>query len=340
MISWNVSLLADESDTALPLSILEKPLIIQPLSLTEYAHIMLDRLISFIVVSLLRLTALLPLTVSRALGRTLARIVAPIASRSRRVTELNIRSAYPHLSEPEQRLLARQSLAATGELMTEMGYVWMRPYQHLQKVIVSVTGSDQVSAAVASGRGVIVLAPHIGNWEVLGLHLGTLGETVSLYEPPAIKGLGKVVERARQRSGATLVPTDSRGLATLLRSVKRGKISGILPDQVPPTGKAGRNVPFMGIPCYTGSLAVQMIQRTGALAVFGFAKRVPGGFEVIYLKADEALYSEDLDTALTALNAGVERCVSYCPAQYQWEYKRFKTRPPKEPEFYAKLKGI
>ncbi len=301
---------------------------------------MLDRLISAAAVLLLKLTALLPLSWSRALGRTMARLFAPIASRSRKVTELNIRRAYPGLSETQQRSLAQQSLAATGELMGEMGFVWLRPWATLKASIVSETGSAQIREALASGRGVIVLAPHIGNWEVLGLHLGTLGETVSLYEPPAIKGLGKVIERARQRSGAELVPTDSRGLAKLLRSVKRGKISGILPDQVPPRGKAGRNVPFMGIPCYTGSLAAQMIQRTGALAVYGFAKRVRGGFEVVYLPADEAIYSDDLDIALTALNAGVERCVSHCPEQYQWEYKRFKTRPPAQPEFYADLKGV
>lgn len=301
---------------------------------------MIDKLIAGMVVVLLRLMALLPLSWARACGRGMVRLISPLASRSRKVTALNIQRAFPHLSPSEQQALTTNSLLATGELMAEMGFVWMRSYEELNRHIVSVSGAEWVSDALQQGKGVIVLAPHLGNWEVLGLHLGTLGETVSLYEPPAIKTLGPVIETARQRSGAVLVPTDSRGLATLLRSVKRGKISGILPDQVPPSDKAGRNVPFMGIPCFTGTLAVQMIQRTGAVAVYGFAKRVAQGFEVIYLPADKALYDEDIDIALTALNQGVEQCVQYCVEQYQWEYKRFKTRPPANPEFYADVKGI
>jgi KDO2-lipid IV(A) lauroyltransferase len=300
----------------------------------------MEKLKAWLIVLFLHSTALLPLGVARAIGRGVVHLAWPLGGRSRRVTELNIRRAFPELTPAQQQRLAKASMLTTGELVAEMGHVWLRPFSWLATHILRVEGAALVTDAQRSGRGVIVLGPHLGNWEVLGLQLATLGETVALFEPPAIAALGPLMQRARERSGATLVPTDSRGLARLLKSVREGRISGILPDQVPPDVNAGRNVEFMGIPCFTGTLAINMLQRTGALAVFGFARRVPGGFEVHYRAADEAIYSADIDTALRALNRGVEACVRQCVEQYQWEYKRFKTRPPADPEFYAELKGL
>jgi KDO2-lipid IV(A) lauroyltransferase len=301
---------------------------------------LMDSLQAWLIIFSMKLTALLPLSVARRLGRGLVYLLWPLGGRSRRVTELNIRRAFPKLTPQQQQRLARDSMLATGELAAEMGHVWMRSRSWLDDHILKVEGAQLVTDAQQAGRGVIVLGPHLGNWEVLGLQLASLGSTVALYEPPAISALGPVMESARQRTGATLVPTDSRGLVKLLKSVKAGKISGILPDQVPPDINAGRNVEFMGIPCFTGTLAINMIQRTGALAVFGFAMRVAGGFEVHYLPAGDDIYDADPDIALRALNRGVETCLQHCVEQYQWEYKRFKTRPPADPEFYAELKGL
>ena len=171
------------------------------------------------------------------------------------------------------------------------------------------------------------MAPHLGNWELMGLHVASIGKTVSLFQPPKISGLGSIIQRARQASGATLVPTTRRGLAQLLRNVKSGGISGILPDQAPTELNSGLNVPFMGVNCFTGTLASNMIRRTGALAVYGFARRVPGGFVVQYERAEDDIYDEDDAISLAALNRGVERCVRSCVEQYQWEYKRFRVRP-------------
>ena len=195
---------------------------------------------------ILHCCALLPLSWARALGRALGHAYWPFDARSRRVTERNIETAFPTLSAPEQRQLARRSLCSTGELMAEMGHVWLRPWSYLEQLILSVEGAELVTEAQKQGRGVIVLAPHLGNWEVLGLQLATLGRTVSLYEPPKIAQMGPIVEAARQRSGATLVPTTNRGLATLLRNVKRGDLCGILPDQAPSELNSGGNSDFMG----------------------------------------------------------------------------------------------
>jgi len=286
---------------------------------------------------LLTLCAYLPLSVARALGRALAVAYWPAGGRSRKVAERNIALAFPQLSAAQQQALAKHSLMATAELMAESGHVWLRSTAHVQSLIVSCEGEEQITTAVASGRGVIVLAPHLGNWEVVGLHVGMLGHLVSLYEPPKLAGLGKMIKKARERSGATLVPTDTRGLARLLKSVKRGNISGILPDQVPSDVNAGRNSLFFGVEAFTSTLASKLIRRTGALVVFGFARRVPGGFDIRYQSAEPDIYDDDLAVSLAALNRGVEGCVRQCVEQYQWAYKRFRVRPSNGPGVYDDL---
>lgn len=295
----------------------------------------MDKLKAWTIWAITHVSAALPLSWARGLGRLLARIYWPFNGSSRRVTERNLALAFPDMPASERRQLARESLAATAELIAEMGHVWLHPWSRLQRRIVRVEGAELVQAARDSGRGVIVLAPHLGNWEVAGLHVATLGPTVALYEPPQISALGPMIERARQRTGSTLVPTDSRGLARLLKSVRGGHISGILPDQCPRDLNAGMNSEFMGVPCFTGTLASNMIRRTGAVALFCRARRVPGGFDLRYTAAEEAIYDADTATSLAAMNRGVEHLLQDCVAQYQWEYKRFKVRPRNGNDVYA-----
>ena len=286
---------------------------------------------------LLRLCSLLPLRVARALGRGVAALLWPWGGRSRRVIERNLQLAFPAMPGAEREQLARRSFRAKGELAAEMGHLWLRSWRHVQSLVKAVHGAELIRAAGMERRGVIVLAPHLGNWEMVGLHTATLGATVSLYEPPKLAGLAPLIRRARERSGATLVPTDSRGIARLLRSVKRGGISGILPDQVPASLHSGQNAPFMGVPCFTGTLVSNLLHRTGALAVFGYARRVPGGFEVCYRAARPEIYDKDMAVSLAALNRGVQDCLEHCVEQYQWEYKRFRVRPATGPGVYDDL---
>lgn len=297
----------------------------------------MNALKAFLVKVVLRLCSRLPLKWVRALGRGAGRIHWILGSGSCKVTRKNIELAFPQLAARQQDLLARSSLGATGELLAEMGHIWLRPLDEVMSLIKKVHGADLISEAQSSGRGVVVLSPHLGNWEVIGLHLATLAPTVSLFEPPKLAGLGPLIERARERSGAQLVPTTKGGLGKLLKNVRRGGASGLLPDQVPAELGSGENALFMGVPCFTATLASNLVRRTGALAVLGYAQRVPGGFIVRYQLADAAIYSEENALSLAAVNRGVEACLRQCAEQYQWEYKRFRVRPRKGPRLYDDL---
>lgn len=291
-----------------------------------FAFISRNILVWCLAQTVLWLSALSPLMISRAVGRGLGWFSFYCHSRARRIAEINLGLAYPTATPNARRALVQQTLQNSGMLAMELGPLWKRPWPLSQELIVSVEGQELITSALAGGRGVIILAPHLGNWEVIGLHLASCGETVALYQRPKIASLDGVIQKGRQQSGSTLVATDPRGLARLVRNVKAGGISGILPDQVPDDENAGRNVPFFDTPCFTASLACNLIRRAEAIALVGVAYRVPGGFRVTYRRAEEAVYSDDLDVALTAVNREVERSISGYEAQYQWQYKRFRCR--------------
>ena len=288
--------------------------------------------------SLFRLQGLLPLGWLRALGGLLGRAFWLWDSRLAQVTRRNINACFPELTPGERTALARSSLQQTACTMLEIPAVWQWPYAKLQAHM-RVEGLEHFRSAQAAGRGVIVLAPHHGNWEVLGLYLAELGEVTSLYQPPKQAAVESVVRSAREKTGAKLVPTNRAGVAALLKALKAGGISGILPDQVPLDEASGVYAPFFGHPALTMKLIHSLLKSTGARAVTGFARRTPGGWTVTFLEADPGLYDADPEAACAALNRSVERAVRLCPEQYQWEYKRFREQPAGDPKFYRKLPG-
>ena len=244
----------------------------------------------------------------------------------RRVALRNLELAYPEWTPHKRRVMAKQSVQSTGELMSEMGRVWTQPWGKTAALF-EVDGLGCVTEPLASGQGVIVLGPHLGNWELLGMHLATLGNLVALYEPIPLKKLDELVHRGRQCTGGKLVPTTPRGIAELVRSVRAGGITGILPDQVPKDENAGLNAPFFGVECFTAALASNLIKKSGAAPVMGTVLRTEKGFRAVYRPAEPGVQSDDTFEALSAINLGVEKLIAGNERQYQWQYKRFRCRP-------------
>lgn len=246
------------------------------------------------------------------------------SKRERRVTELNLARVFPDQSAQQRKAFAIQSLQHSTATMLELGHAWMAPPEKVEASILAVHGRDKLDSARAEGRGVIVLAPHFGNWEVLNFWLSSHFPFTAMYEPPKIADLEAITRHGRERMGAQLVPTNPRGVAALLKALKRSEAIGILPDQEPAWG-SGVFAPFYGHEAYTATLLPKLVARTQARVVTGVARRIPGkGFEIHFLDADERVYSEDDTLSATGVNASVEASIALDPPQYQWEYKRYR----------------
>ena len=281
---------------------------------------------------LFRTLGQLPMPLMRGIGGCMGRFSHWQGNRMAQVTRRNIERCFPQLDRSQQQQLTKSSLQETGRLAGETFVVWSRSYTWLRRRILHIHGLDHAKQQLTMGKGLIVLAPHIGNWEVLGLFLAELGPVTSLYEPPKNAVVEQLVRNARQGSGATLVPTNRKGVVALFQALQNGHVTGILPDQTP-NEAGGRFSEFFGQPTFTMTLVHKLIQRTGCRAVYGYARRVEGGWEIVFRPVPDALYSEDEQQSLRALNEGIEACVRDVPEQYQWEYKRFK-RQPTDVNFY------
>ena len=276
-------------------------------------------------VAVLRLLGSLPLFFGRKLGRFIGRLLSVTNNYNSRITKANIHHCFVELTPEEKHKLIRSSLEHTGMLSFEMAMVWHKPYSWLEQHITAVKGFDLYEAALAKGNGVILLAPHLGNWEVIGQYVSTRYPLMNMYEPPANSELDKLMSDSRNKTGGLVAPANARGLAMLLKHLKAGHTVGILPDQVPEDRKRGGiTAPFFNQPAYTMTLVTQMLKKTGCKAINIVAMRVPKGFELQFSEVPDALYSEDEVTSVTALNQNVQNLVEKIPEQYQWEYKRFK----------------
>lgn len=261
------------------------------------------------------------------LARLIGPLVERLSRRERRVTRANLVEVYPSRSPAERRRLSRQSLTHSAATMLELGLAWMGDPERVEASILEVHGRELLDEARADGRGVIVLAPHFGNWEVLNFWLSGHFPFTAMYEPPKLAPLDTIIRQGRERRGARLVPTNPRGVAALLKALKRSEAVGILPDQEPDWG-SGVFASFYGRLAYTATLLPKLVARTEARVVTGVALRLPGkGFALHFLAADARVYAPDEITSATGVNASVEAAIALDPAQYQWEYKRYRKTP-------------
>lgn len=197
-------------------------------------------------------------------------------------------------------------------------------------------GTELFDAAVAAGRGVIVAAPHYGNWELLNQWLASRTPLAILYKPPESK-IGEAFLRRVRADDANAarveqVPAEGSAVRRLLRVLQGGGVVGILPDQQPKGGD-GVFAPFFGIEAQTMTLLPRLAARTGATVLYAYCERIdaPGAAPAFALRieaAPPAIAAEDASEGARALNAGVEQIARRDPAQYQWTYKRFSRRPP------------
>ncbi|WP_323846119.1 lysophospholipid acyltransferase family protein [Microbulbifer magnicolonia] len=285
-------------------------------------------------VGALKLVGKLPLHWSRRLGWLFGQVAVLSRSESLRVSRINLGLCYPAMDEARRERLARASVVHTAMTGCEVATIWHQPWSRSEDLIVRVRNQQLLSEGMETGRGVLVLMPHIGNWEIFGMYLATLGSSTALYAPPKIAALDPIIRAGREATGVHMVPTNVHGVRSLLKALKSGHIVMVLPDQEPDLG--GDFAPFFGKPALTMTLAHNLLQRTGCRCVFGFGKRVEGGFELVFLPAEQAIYSAEQKVSLAAMNRGVEACIAEAPAQYQWEYKRFRKQPEGKSRIYRK----
>ncbi|WP_028920224.1 lauroyl acyltransferase [Pseudoxanthomonas suwonensis] len=250
--------------------------------------------------------------------------------REARVARRNLELAFPELSADARETLRRQVLRTTARQALETLKLWTRPPAHnLERLLRERHGEALYDAALAAGKGVIVAAPHFGNWELLNQWLASRGQIAIVYRPPESAVGDEFLQAVRGVDNVRQVRAEGPAVRQLWKVLKDGGAVGILPDQQPKAGD-GEFAPFFGVQALTMTLLSRLAERTGAPVLLAWCERIGDGpqFALHVEPAPAAIADADPKAAVACLNAEVERIARRAPAQYQWTYKRYTLRPP------------
>ncbi|MDR1075216.1 MAG: lauroyl acyltransferase [Xanthomonadaceae bacterium] len=263
------------------------------------------------------------------LSDAMARLWIRLDARESRVCMRNLELAYPELSETERDSLQQSILRTTAYQILESLRFWLRPSARNLMQLKEQHGTELYAAALASGKGVIVIAPHFGNWELLNQWLASRGPISVIYRPPESTVGDAFLRRARGVPNVHQVRAEGPAVRRLWKVLKAGGAVGVLPDQQPKSGD-GEFAPFFGVQALTMTLVSRLAERTGAIVLFAWCERRDDGasFALHVEPAPAGIADKGSKTAVTVLNREIERIARRDPSQYQWTYKRYTLRPP------------
>ena len=230
----------------------------------------------------------------------------------------------------------RASVAEAGKLVMELPRLWLRPAAQAINDPVHWLGAELIEAALDQGRGLVLLTPHMGSFEVAAQayaqRFGARQPITVLYRPARQAWLRDLEETARARPALATAPASLAGVRQLMRALRQGQTLGMLPDQVPPEGM-GVWAPFFGAPAYTMTLAARLAQQNGSAVLLIWAERLPqgAGYRVGLRPLAEPLPEKaglDEEAWATAaagcINRSMEAVILQHPDQYLWGYHRYK----------------
>ena len=264
-----------------------------------------------------------------AMGAFLGWLVYALSPGYRQRLQVNAQRAGITLAQ------RRQSVGEAGKMVLESLRLWLRPADQPIADPVHWEGEKLIEDALALGRGLVFLTPHMGSFEITAQayaqRYGAIKPITVMFRPARYRMLRELEEAARARPALATVPASIGGVRQMMRALQRGEAVGLLPDQVPPQGM-GVWADFFGAPAYTMTLAARLAQQSGAPIVLAWCERLPlgRGFHLRLCRLAEPLplQGEDAQALQLAqasvINRAMQQLIQQCPQQYLWGYNRYK----------------
>lgn len=279
------------------------------------------------------LLAQLPYAALLWLGRRMGALVARVPSARRRIAEANIALCFPQLDATAQARLVDANLRDIGLMMMEFALGWMGSDRRLASIPTQFEGLHHLAAARAQGKGVLLVGGHFSHLELCARLVSQRIRIAGMYRIMDSAVFEWVVLRARLHyADAMFEKDDIRGTVKYLRN---GGTLWYAPDQ-DMRSKDVVFAPFFGVPAATITATHHLARLSGAVVIPFFHRRLAHGKGyALRLGAPlENFPGLDIRTDTARVNGSIEQMVREAPEQYLWVHKRFKTRPPGEPEIY------
>lgn len=271
---------------------------------------------------LLKFLARFPLLVLHAAGILLGWLAWLLDRRYHRQLADNLRQS----GLGDYNDLLRNSIAQHGKGALELLAAWGRPADAVSRLVRECQGWEHAEAALAAGRPLIFVTPHLGAFDIAGRYVSDRlpFPITAMYRPPKLRWLEPLMQAGRARDNARTAPATGAGVRLLMKALKAGEATVILPDQAPGAGE-GVWSPFFGKPAYTMTLLPRLAQATGATVLFFFAERLDWGRGYkVRIQPMQGEFTGDRQNDAAILNANVEALIRLAPSQYLWSYNRYK----------------
>jgi len=280
---------------------------------------MTDRLLQFV--------SRQPIQISRMIARSLAGLVNVLKiSKTSQTIRLNLEIALPELSDSHREQITQQAIRNELTSYFEFFSIWGSESQKNISRIHSITGEQYLHDALAEQKGVVLIVPHFGTWEVMNAWIAQFTQMTILYKPVKNPSADNFVRSARSREQAHLVPTDETGVRQIFKALKQGGTTVILPDHTPNVG--GELVPLFGLPLESSNLSAKLIQKTKAKALLLYTVRNDAhGFDMSIEPISDEIYHGSANDGTKVIHHEIENLIQRFPEHYHWSYKRFKANP-------------
>ncbi|HEX5787037.1 MAG TPA: lipid A biosynthesis acyltransferase [Woeseiaceae bacterium] len=284
---------------------------------------------------LLRLVVALPHRGGLAMGRIVGRMAHAFAGSRRAVVRRNLGLCFPELSLAERDALARRHFEALGMSLVEMGIGRWASEAKIRRLM-TLEGIEHLQAALAEGRGVILLSAHFTTLEASGRRLAFESPPFdAVYRKNRSDFITELQRSGREMSADATI--EKRDIKRMVRSLKAGRPVWYAPDQSFDR-KGAAVVPFFGVPCMH-TTATSTLARLGRAVVLPyFPRRLADGRYVLKIgeRFDGFPGDDPVADTLRYVHA-LEAHIRTCPEQYFWIHRKFKNLPAGYPDYYADL---
>lgn len=269
----------------------------------------------------------LPLRIVIATGRMAGRIGWYLASHYRRLVRSNLDTAFGAEFSPRQKeRIGREHFAGMAGNIAAGACLSRVPAGELRQ-LVDVEGFEHLIAALSSGKGVVALLGHLGNWELLARLTPQMFpcECGSIYQSLSNEHIDAWIRRARATEGLQLFER-KEGFHRAMELLRKGGVVGVLADQH--AGDSGLWCPLFNRLASTSPLVATMALRTGA-SVMGIALYTApkGRWRLVFRPAISL--PKDTAPATAMLNLELEAMIRQQPSDWLWSHNRWKTPYPR-----------
>lgn len=273
-----------------------------------------------------------------ALAGPLTTLVYYVWASKRRVTIANmaqILGTTPR--DPRARQLARDSWRNYGRYLSDFFYLPNATSEAVLARMRDVSGGPgaygRVDAALARGKGLIIVTAHFGAFDVAGIIVAAHAPLAVLADTFSDPRMDQLIQSQRARFGMTVIRAE-KSPRPILRALKDNQAVAILTDRPLAPGE-GTPVTFFGARCYAPSGIAQLALLSGAAVATGFCFYDERHSETYYSVLNEPIAFEptgDREADVIALTqriySGLEDVIRQRPEQWYM----FRPFWPPEPD--------